>query len=221
MNYSEFLTDLNGYAEADFAAFQRKLISTKQEILGVRTPRLRKIAKEYSAHFQEIFFFPDDIYEVTFVKLAMAAKLPYETFLSYVEPCVAKIDNWATCDTFKAKCIQTRREEFLPIFENLFRHGGEFYERYVLVTLLSFYVEDRYLPIIIEYIKRANVAEYYVHMAAAWLTAEILVKAYDRGVAFLQQGALDKKTHNKAIQKAIESYRLTIEQKERLRSLKR
>lgn len=221
MQYSDFLTYLSGFAEPNFAAFQQKLIPTKQQILGIRTPILRKIAKAQSAYFQEIFAFPDDVYEVTFLKLAMAANLPYAEFLVYLDDCVERIDNWATCDTFKAKCIRARRDEFLPILEKLFEHGGEFYERYALVTMLAFYVEDRYLPILFDYIERANVADYYVYMAAAWLTAEILIKAYDEGIAFLRRGTLEKKTHNKAIQKAIESYRLTTEQKERLRSLKR
>ena len=68
---------------------------------------------------------------------------------------------------------------------------------------------------------RATTSKYYVHMAAAWLTAEILIKYYDTGTAILKGGILERKTHNKAIQKAIESYRLTKEQKEFLRSLKK
>ena len=82
------------------------------------------------------------------------------------------------------------------------------------------YVETAYLPTIERLIGQADTSRYYVHMAVAWLIAEILVKEYNEGIALLQRGITDEKTHNKAIQKAIESYRLTNEQKGFLRSLK-
>ena len=78
----------------------------------------------------------------------------------------------------------------------------------------------QYLPTIRKFIEEADTSRYYVHMAVAWLLAEILVKEYEAGVALLKDKITDSKTHNKAIQKAIESYRLTNEQKDFLRSLK-
>ena len=220
MTYSEFIEVLVAYREQEFAAFQCKLIPTKQMILGVRTPTLRKLAKQYADNFTEIVNFPDEYYEVTFIKLTMVSAMPYEQFLRYVEKCVAWIDNWATCDSFKAKCLSKHKEEFLPFIEKIFNNGGEFYQRYALVVLLSEYVEEKYFPILKKYLENANTAFYYVHMSAAWLTAEMLIKLYDKGVEILQSGILDITTHNKSIQKAIESYRLTKEQKEYLRSLK-
>ena len=220
MTYSEFLMLLNAHKEETFATFQRRLIPTKQTILGVRTPTLRKIAKTYASDFDKIFSYPDEIYEVTFIKLAMISAFPYERFVRYVEKCVSLMDNWATCDCFKAKCIAGRREEFLPVLERIFQNGGEFYQRYALVVLLSEYVEEKYLSRIERYLSRADTKPYYVYMSAAWLTAEVLVKYYDEGVKLLKANVLDQKTHNKAIQKAIESYRLSQEQKEYLRSLK-
>ena len=214
MKYSEFLQYLQGYAEGDFAAFQRKLIPTKQQILGIRTPTLRRIAKQCQDKLPEIFAFPDDVYEITFLKLTMVSALAYDGFLTYLNDCVEKIDNWA-------KAIQKHRDEFLSVLEKLFQHGGEFYERYVLVSLLSWYVEDQYLNRIEQYLIRADTSLYYVHMAVAWLAAEILIKEYEKGVHILKRGILDTKTHNKAIQKAIESYRLNKEQKDFLRSLKK
>ena len=104
--------------------------------------------------------------------------------------------------------------------EEIFQSGGEYGERYVLVTLLSYYVEDNYLPMLRTYMYRANTNLYYIHMAVAWLLAEILIKHYDFGLQTLQAKELDAKTHNKAIQKGIESYRITQLQKEQLRSLK-
>ena len=220
MTYSKLIERLKAQAEENFADFQRKLIPTKQKILGVRTPTLRKIAKEYLGEVEKIFSFPDEFYEVTFIKLTIISALPYEKFINYVEGCVALIDNWATCDCFKAKCIKNHKRDFLPVLDKIFACKKEFYQRYVLVVLLSEYTEKEYLQTALSYIAQAETQYYYVYMAAAWLTAEILVKHYDFGVDVLKSGVLDIKTHNKAIQKAIESYRLTAEQKEYLSSLK-
>lgn len=220
MKYLEFLNELKSYQDPAFAEFQKKLIPTKQKILGIRVPVMRTIAKRYRDRLEEIFEFPDDVFEVTFIKLTVLSLQPYDIFVERLERAVGSIDNWATCDSFKAKCIQKNREAFLAVLADLFEIGGEFYERYVLVVLLSEYVEERYLPILFAYLENADKSLYYVHMAAAWLTAEILIKSYENGIRFLQSGGLDVKTRNKAIQKAIESYRLTKEQKETLRSLK-
>ena len=116
--------------------------------------------------------------------------------------------------------LRVKMRKFLPVLERIFSHGGEFFERYALITLLSEYIEEDYLLIIESYITRADTKSYYIHMAVAWLTAEILVKHYEYGVRLLKKGVLDIKTHNKAIQKATESYRLTNERKAYLRSLK-
>ena len=220
MTYSELLDILNGYAEKEFANFQRRLIFTKYEILGVRTPTLHRLAKKYAAEFETIFAYPNEYYEVVAIKLFQATALPYEAFLKYLSSCVALMDNWALCDGFKAKCIKMHKEKFIPALQDLFAHGGEYEERYPLVVLLTEYVEGKYLPIIEEFLRKADTSRYYVHMAAAWLIAEVLVKEYDEGLGLLKQGVTDSKTHNKAIQKAIESHRLTNEQKEFLRSLK-
>ena len=220
MKYSEFLEELKGYAEEKYAAFHSGLTPTKYKILGVRVPILRKIAKKYKGNVDELFRFPNEYYETVFIKLTVVSALPYADFCGRINDCVALMDNWAHCDSFKAKCIRQNRAEFLPVLDELFAHGGEFYERYVLVTLLSEYVEENYLPLIERYIAKSNTTLYYVHMAAAWLTAEILIKYYEHGVILLKKGILDAKTHNKAIQKAIESYRLSDEQKKELRSLK-
>ena len=220
MTYTKFIDILQSHAEPTFADFQKRLIPTKYEILGVRTPTMRAIAKEYEQFKDEILAFPNEYYEVIFIKLTIVSALPYDEFVKELEYCVSLMDNWALCDCFKAKCIPKNRARFLAEIERLFSHGGEYYERYALVSLLYYYVDKPYLPTIENYLLHANTATYYVHMAAAWLTAEILIKEYEYGVNVLKKGILTAKTHNKAIQKAIESYRLTQEQKDYLRSLK-
>lgn len=220
MKYLQFLDELKAFAEDTFAAFQKKLIFTNQNILGVRTPVLRQLAKRYAKEIETFFNFPDEYYEVTFIKLTMVSLLPYEKFVAYLPKCIMLMDNWAVCDSFKAECIKKNKEQFLPVLQSVFEHNTEFAQRYVLVALLADYVSTEYLQTVTLYLQRADCSQYYVHMAAAWLAAELLIKEYAFGVEWLQKRLLPMKTHNKAIQKAIESYRLTREQKEFLRSLK-
>ena len=218
--YMQLIDELNAKKEESFARFQRKLIPTKQTILGVRTPTLRAIAKKYAGEVEKVFAFPDEFYEVTFIKLTIVSMLPYEKFVLYIEECVDLIDNWATCDSFKPKCIRENRDSFLPILERIFEKGGEFQQRYPLVALLYEYIDERYLPVIRTHIQKADTKLYYVKTAVAWLVAELLAQRYEDGIALLNENFLDEKTRNKAIQKAIESYRIDTGRKEYLRSLK-
>lgn len=222
MEYSEFLELLRAEADPVYAAFQTKLIkSVSYRVLGVRVPALRKLAKRLSPYFSEVYAFPNTYYETVFLKLSLVAALPYEAFLAHLTECVSLIDNWALCDCFSAKCIDKHREEFFSVLAALFRRGEEFSRRYVLVTLLSHYMCEEYLPLIFSYLERVDCERYYEMMGGAWLLAEVLVKYYDRGVLFLQEGKLAKKLQNKAIQKACESYRLTNLRKCYLKTLKK
>ncbi len=220
MTYSEFLNEIIPYAEIDFAVFQRKLIFTNRKILGIRTPILRNLAKTLSVSIEELLSYPDEYYETVFIQLTAISALPYEQFVRYLPKCVALIDNWALCDSFKAKCIKKNKADFLRVLEELFQTGKEYYVRYVLVVFLFEYRQKEDIPTLLDYIRRVDAQPYYVHMALAWLTAEMLIRHYEEGISLLKEGVLPPKTHDKAIQKAIESYRLTTEQKEYLRSLK-
>lgn len=220
--YEELLEELKANAEPEYAAFHRRLLKNdKINVLGVRVPTLRKLAKRYKNAIDPLLCCNDDYYEVTFIKLQAVALLPWEEFIEYVDRCVSLIDNWATCDCFAPKCIANHKDEFLKYINGYLNSGKEFSVRFALTTLLHFYVDEEYLQIIFKAVREADTNYYYVHMAAAWLIAEVLVKFYDAGVSFLKLEQLDVKTHNKAIQKACESYRLTKEQKDFLKGLKR
>ena len=221
MIYAEFLAVLEPYRDAHYARFHQKLLAdTSQTVLGVRTPIMRKIAKSALGYLDELFTFPDTYYEVTFIKLTAVSFLDFSNFLRWIDVCVPLIENWAACDCFKPKCLKNHREEFLPYIEKYFNMHTEFSERYALVTLLNYYVEERYFPLIKKYVFAANTQRYYVYMAVAWLIAEILAKDYEFGVSLLQSEKIDEKTRNKAIQKARESFRIDEKKKEFLHSLK-
>lgn len=227
MLYHEFLEELKGFADESYKAFHKKLLKNDAvNVIGVRIPQLRVLAKKYKSEVETLLTFPDEYYEVTFVKLTVVALLPYEKFIRYVDGCVALIDNWATCDCFAPKCIKKHKDEFLFYIYSYLNNGGEFYQRFALTTLLHFYVDEKYLQQIFSILQEdIDTDLYYVHMAAAWLIAEMLIKFYGDTVEFIKSDLtdnfLDKKTHNKAIQKACESYRLSDEQKTYLKGLKR
>ena len=222
MQYRQLLQILEENADEKYREFHKKLLKNdKIKVLGVRVPDLRKIAKQFKGDIDNLLAFPDEYYEVTFIKLTAVSNLEYEHFIKHVDLCVSLIDNWATCDCFTPKCIERHRHEFLPFIEKYLNIDGEFYQRFALTTLLHFYVEEEFLEIIFDAVKRANTDKYYVHMAAAWLIAEVLVKYYDKGVKFLQKETINIKTHNKSIQKANESFRLSKEQKNFLKEIKR
>lgn len=222
MPYRELLAELEGYADENYKVFHKKLLKNDGvNVIGVRVPQLRKIAKEYKGRVDELFTYPDEFYEITFVKLTAVSLLGYEEFLKYADKCVPLIDNWATCDCFVPKCIKNHREDFLPYIKKYLAVDGEFFQRFALTTLLHFYVEREYLQIIFSLSEKCNTDYYYVHMAVAWLIAEALVKFYDDAKEFLLKYSLDEKTHNKAIQKAVESYRLTQDKKNYLKGIRR
>lgn len=222
MHYQLLLEKLNSCADESYKVFHKKLLKNENiKVIGVRVPTLRKIAKEYINCVDELLSYPDEFYEVTFVKLTAVSYLKYEEFIKYVDRCVPLIDNWASCDCFCAKCIARHREEFLPYILKFSGESGEYCQRFALVTLLHFYVEEKYANLIFETVENSDREKYYVHMAAAWLIAEMLVKHYEITKSFLLKNSLDIKTHNKAIQKAAESYRLSDERKMYLKGIKR
>ena len=223
MQYRQLLEILESNSDLKYREFHKRLLKNDEiNVLGVRIPVLRKIAKQFKDEIDTLMSFPNEYYEVTFIKLTAVSNLYYEEFIKYADFCVSLIDNWASCDSFTPKCIEKHKRDFLPCIERYLSLDGEFCQRFALTTLLHFYVEEEFLDVIFNSVKSANTEKYYyVHMASAWLTAEVLVKYYDLGVKFLQSQALDKKTHNKAIQKANESFRLSKEQKNFLKEIKR
>ncbi len=220
--YSELLNELLSLADETYRAFHAKLLANAAvKNLGVRTPNLRRLAKKYRGELLTLLTFPDDIYEVTFLKCAVLGLQPYEIFTAHLEELLLHVDNWATCDCFEAPCVKGHRAEFLEHIKKFRGSEHEFVSRYALVSLLRYYPEEEYLPVVFESVEGSDHEKYYVMMAAAWLTAEVLVRHYREGLAFLKRGTLPPATHNRAIQKACESFRLSPMQKSELRALKR
>lgn len=221
LTYEEVRAELFAHEDKQYKAFHKKLLKNESvNVIGVRTPVLRSLSKKWKGERKSFLSFPDEYYEVTFLKCALVGQLPFEEFVFAVDGVLPLLDNWATCDCFVAPCIAKNREAFLPFVEKYLIDEREFVHRYGLVTLLRYYMDGEYLPLILKSVKAVKPGQYYVTMAAAWLLAEVLVKYYAEGVRFLKEGGLFKELMGRAIQKARESYRLSAEQKRELQTLK-
>ena len=227
VTYEEVLNILRSYAEPEYAEFNKKIICEKNlEFIGVRMPVLRSLAKKFKGEIVTFKTFPQEFYEVEFLKLAIAAFLPYEEFITLSDWCVSLMSNWALCDCFAPSCIKKHREDFIPSIKKYLsccegRFEGEYSRRFALTTLLHFYVDEEYLDLIFDCISNCQPNKYYVMMGAAWLLAEVLVKHYSQGIAYLNSTMCDINIKNKAISKACDSFRISAEQKAKLKSYRR
>jgi len=150
-------------------------------------------------------------------------KEEFGTIKKHIESFVPKIDNWAVCDVFCAglKITKKYKEEMWDFIQKYVKSDKEFEIRFGIVMILDYYIEREYLKKDFEIFDFITSDAYYVQMAVAWAISVCLVKFYDETVIYLKKANLDNFTYNKAIQKAIESYRITDEQKTALRKMKR
>lgn len=229
ITYEETLAELSAMKDEKYRIFNERIVNVPAGTsIGVRTPLLRdytkKFVKRADFSFAELFSWPNGLYEIRLLKCLCVgcAKISFSEKEKLIERCLPVIDGWAVCDLFCSalKEIKKHRAEYLPEIERYMALGTEFPQRFGYILLLGCYMEEEYLPVIFRLLGKAKTEYYYTYMGAAWLLAEVLVKFYEAGVRYLKEGALDGRTKNKAIQKARESYRLTEEQKNYLKSLK-
>lgn len=223
MEYSAFLDGLNAVKEKnpDYKEFQKKILVTQKEIIGVRTPVLRKIIKKHKGEYYDFKAFPSDVYEVEIVKIGLAAYLNYGELICELDDIISPMDSWALTDSFSSGAVKDNRGDFKRYIEKYISDERVFFRRFALVILLKYYVDKENIPYALKCVERCEISPYYASMAAAWLVAEIVIKDYSVGVEFLKKKSLDRLTHNRAIQKCRDSFRLTDKQKEELKALKR
>lgn len=215
----EFLQYLKSISEEKYKEFNQRIISTKYEMLGIRLPKLRKIANEISktdiASFLKIT--SNDYYEVVLIKGLVIAKIKnVDECLKYFHSYLDLIDNWAITDSFcnSLKIVAKNKDTFRKIIKELIQTKSEYIVRVGLILLLNYYVEKEELPFVFEMINISVSNAYYINMARAWLLCEVFVKYQKETLAYLDKFQLDKFTINKAISKIRDSYRVTKEIKE-------
>ena len=186
--------------------------------IGVRTPQLRALAKELedgAAFRKELphhYFEENQIHAFSLerIKDFDAVMRELEAFLLYV-------DNWATCDQMSPKVLRKHHRELLPFIFRWLESDHPYTIRFGIKMLMDHYLEEDYDPSYPEYIANVRHEDYYVKMMAAWYFATALAKQYDSVFPYIADYRLEKWVHNKAIQKAVESYRISAEQKEFLK----
>lgn len=227
MNIENIIKELNSLKEEDYKKFNKKLIPTKQEILGVRLPVLRDMAKEIAKDdFKTFLALPkNNLYELIMLE-GLVLTYNKKNFMEQIEDIenyILKVDNWAQIDSpfLSFKLIKKEKKEVLEQIKKWIFSKDEFKVRTALVILLGFYVEDEYLDIIFEISQEVQHKAYYVYMANAWLISVCMAKFPLETIEFFKTNTLENKTHNQAIQKSRESLRVSKEHKEFINSLKR
>lgn len=224
---STILQELMDLADIQYKEFHSKLMPEipKERVLGVRTPVLRKYAKKiYEREDVDEFLntLPHKFYDENNLHVELL-KLKYkelDIFLEKLERFLPYIDNWATCDMFSPKVFKKNPELIYDKVKQWIRSEETYTVRFGIVTLLQFYLDDLFQEEMLSLVASVKREEYYIKMAVAWYFSIALVKQYDAGISYFVNPKLENWTHNKAIQKAIDSRRISEERKTFLKSLK-
>ncbi len=210
-----------------YREFHAKLMPTVNidRIIGIRTPILRKFSKEFNKRNDEVITFladlPHKYYEENNLHAFLIEQIKdFDTALDKTEAFLPYIDNWATCDMFLPKIFKKNHEKMLPKIYEWLKSDKTYTVRYALGLLLNIYLDTEFRPEFLEKAASIKSDEYYVNMMISWYFATALAKQYKSTIPYLTDKRLNKWVHNKTIQKATESYRITPETKAYLKTLK-
>ena len=219
--------DLFAMQDLKYKEFHGSLCPDMDNIIGVRIPKLREYAKElYKNNNLEDIKIEDKYYEELVIQgmlIGFQIKTPIEGVIKQVKEFVPKINSWAVCDTFCAglKITKKYQTEMFKVIKGYLKSIQEYEVRFAIVMLLDYYINDQYIDQVLQILNNIKLDKYYVQMANAWTISICLIKYYNKTLEFLKTTKIDDFTYNKGIQKAIESYRITKEQKDYLKTLKR
>lgn len=210
-----------------YKKFHSSLCPNVDKIIGVRVPELRKMAKEIATQDYAQFLerAKDEYYEELVLKGLVIgyAKISIEETFKYLEKFVPKINSWAVCDTTcsNLKITKKHMQEMWEFLEQFINSKNEYEIRFALVMYLNYFLTDEYIDEILQKIDKITSKEYYVQMAIAWLLSFAYIKQKEKTEKYLLQNNLDEFTQNKVIQKICESYRVSNEDKEKMRKYKK
>lgn len=225
---NEIIKELLNNQDLEYKKFHSKLCTTKYEIIGVRVPIVKEIAKRYSKEYgiKVIDELSNEYYEEVLVKglIIGYSKESNEIRETYIKKFILEIDNWAICDSTisNMKFIKKDLDLFYEFITNNYQNSKDTYSlRFMIVVFLNYYLESKYIKNILNIIDNINSSEYYVNMAIAWLLSIAYIKNKEITIEYLNNNNLDKFTYNKTIQKICESYQVSKEEKELLKLKKR
>ena len=226
MIIKEVQEELFRLQDKGYRDFQKKLIPTvnPDTIIGVRTPELRKYAKQLAKR-EDVREFLRDLPHSYFDENQLHAFIisgikDYDHCMEEVCLFLPYVDNWATCDQMSPKVFKKHRQDLIAYIREWMDSGETYKVRFALGMLMEHFLEEDFAVEYLELAAGIRSQEYYVNMMVAWYFATALAKQYEAALPFLQDQRLDTWTHNKTIQKAVESYRISPEQKAYLKTLK-
>ncbi|MEY8313682.1 DNA alkylation repair protein [Adlercreutzia muris] len=218
---------LTSHADEGYRAFQAKLIPNidAATIVGVRTPDLRKFAKGLARRGDAGEFLaalPHGTFEENQLhSFVIARERDFDRLVGAIENFLPLVDNWATCDQLSCRGLAADPDATLVKVRSWLESDREYTVRFAIGVLMQLFLDERFRPEFFAWVVGVSRSEYYVNMMRAWYFAEALAKQPAAAEEVIVSAALDVWTHNKAIQKAVESRRISPEQKERLRALRR
>ena len=210
--------------------FHSKLMPTvdKEKVIGVRIPQLRKYASSFLklSSWEEINDFmhtlPHQYYEEDNLHAFIIEKIKdYEECINALNAFLPYVDNWATCDMMNPKVLKKESERLLEQVKVWLKAKETYVVRFAMGCLMNYYLDEYFTEECANLVAEVQSDEYYIQMMQAWYFATALAKQYDAVLPYLLEHKLSMWVHNKTIQKAVESYRITTEQKDYLKTLKR
>ena len=224
--YQEYINYLISIKEDMYKEFHSKLCFTKYEILGIRLPIIRKIAKEISKTNYEDFLklTKSKYYEEVLIECLVISTLKDESiFDKYFNKYIIKIDNWGICDSFcnSLNIVIKNPTKYFNLCKELSLSNEEFISRVGLIIILNYFIKQEYLKDIFNILDSITSDKYYINMAQAWLICELYIYYPQETEKYLKNNKLNNFTHNKSISKIRESYRILKEKKDYLNTLKR
>ena len=208
-----------------YQAFQSKLIPeiAPETVIGVRTPILRKMAKEFEASQRDEFLseLPHTYFEENQLHGFILSELKsFEECVEKLEKFLPYVDNWATCDQTSPKVFKKNKEKLLRYIQKWLKSSHTYTVRFGIGMLMQHFLEEDFQPEYLQMVTSVYSEEYYINMEIAWYMATALAKQWDAAIPYLEESVMEKWTHNKTISKAVDSYRITKEQKDYLRTLR-
>ena len=225
--YQIYLNYLKSLSEPKYRDFHKNLTKTKYEILGIRVPLLRHLAKEKlkTDYLSFLKYCGNKYYEEVFIEgIVISGIKDEEIFIEHFYKFLDKIDNWAICDSFcnSLKRFKKEPDKYFSICKDLaLQYDKTYYARVGLICILNHFISKEYLKEIFNILDTIKSDEYYLNMAESWLVCEIYTKYPKETTSYLKKNKLNKFTQNKAISKIHDSYRVSKEEKEYLNTLKR
>ena len=226
-SYAEFINYLISIKDEKYKEFHSSLVlNSKYEMIGIRLPIMRQIAKEITKTDITDFLenAQDRYYEEVMIQgLVISQIKDEEVFNKYFEKHITKIDNWALCDTFcnSIKIVKKYEDKYFNEAIKMCLSKEEFIARTGLIMILSNFINEKNLDTIFDTLNQINSDKFYINMAEAWLVCELYIKFPKQTLPFIKNNKLNKFTHNKAISKIHDSYRVSKQDKEYLNSLRR